>query len=636
VKKRIAVCGNGWNNEFLKIVLNGIRKCASEYGVDIYMFMNYSVREGVEYKDIGEANIYRLLDYGKVDGVILLANTFHLPEEFEYLTNKIKSENIPAISVEYQIPEIDFMGSDNYSGMYDLCNHIFNVHEVRKVAFVSGPEGHEECCSRRKALEDVMAVRGLSLTQDMIIYGDWNYVETVKRLPVWLEQQEEIPEAFICANDVMAMATCAVLKERNLRVPEDVIVTGFDHLESARKHVPKITTVDRNWQDMGYQSLKHLLDKLDGKATQNSVLIKSIGIPAKSCGCDYLEEKHDILYMDDNGVYDHIVNVVYWGGHLCDISESMVKVTKDEELHEWFNEFLVSEHQHEGEELYICLVDDFFSSIREGKPLRKRGYTDTVDVVCGIKEGKSFPRIQKMDITTMIPGYEPNDEESRLYLFLPLYDDEGNYGYVVFGNDIPMMYDYTLYNWLRNVKQSLSNVRQNMKLVELNKRLAKQSVTDGLTGVYNRMGCEGVAYPYLEKCHREGKQACLMFADINKMKVINDKYGHLQGDLAICTVAKVIRQVLSEEWIIVRYGGDEFLMVGVCDDDIEPQRLLDEIRIQLEKAACEMQLPYSLRAGVGYVMISPEESLNLSECLRKADEAMYQMKKKQHSEMKNK
>jgi hypothetical protein len=227
--------------------------------------------------------------------------------------------------------------------------------------------------------------------------------------------------------------------------------------------------------------------------------------------------------MDDNGMYDHLMNVVYWGGHLCDISESMVKVTKDEELHEWFNGFLVNEHQHEGDELYICLMDDFFSSIREGKTLRRRGFTDTVDVICGIKEGKSFPRIPKMELKRLVPGYETQSQESRFFLFLPIYDAECSYGYVVFGNEIPMMYDYTLYNWLRNVKLSLSNVRQNMKLVALNKRLSKLSYTDGLTGVYNRMGCEGIAYPFLEKCHEEGKFACMMFADINKMMIKEGK-----------------------------------------------------------------------------------------------------------------
>lgn len=633
MKKKIAVCGNGWNNEFLKVVLSGIRECATEHNVDIYVFMNYSYSEGVEYKDIGEANIFRLLDYADVDGVILLANTFHLPEEFDYLTSKIKSENIPAISLEYKLPEIDYMGSDNYSGMFDLCNHIFNVHEVSRIAFVSGPDDHEENIIRKKALEDAMEMRGLSLTPDRIICGEWNYVETVKRLPIWLDKQKECPQAFICANDVMAMATCAVLKDRHIRVPEDCIVTGFDHLGSARRHNPKITTVDRNWQDMGYQSLIQLLKKIEGAEVPSSVLIKSMGIPAKSCGCDYMEEKRDALHMDDNGMYDHLMNVVYWGGHLCDISESMVKVIKDEELHEWFNGFLVNEHQHEGDELYICLMDDFFSSIREGKTLRRRGFTDTVDVICGIKEGKSFPRIPKMELKRLVPGYETQSQESRFFLFLPIYDAECSYGYVVFGNEIPMMYDYTLYNWLRNVKLSLSNVRQNMKLVALNKRLSKLSYTDGLTGVYNRMGCEGIAYPFLEKCHEEGKFACMMFADINKMKMINDKFGHLQGDLAICTVAKVIQQVLTKDWIIVRYGGDEFLMVGECGEEVDPQKLLDEITIQLENSASEMQLPYTLKAGVGYVMISPDESLNLSDCLRRADEAMYQMKKKQHNEM---
>ena len=633
MKKKIAVCGNGWNNEFLKIVLSGIRESASKHNVDIYVFMNYSYSEGVEYKDIGEANIFRLMDFADIDGVILLANSFHLPEEFEYLTDKVKSLNIPAISLEYKLPGIDFMGSDNYSGMYDLCNHLFNVHEVNNIAFVSGPDDNEESIIRRRALEDAMEMRGLSLTEDRIIYGDWNYLETVKRLPKWLDGRKELPQAIICANDVMAMATCAVLKDRNIRVPEDCIVTGFDHLGTARRHNPKITTVDRNWQDMGYQSMEHLLNKIDGKDVPNSVLIKSMGIPAKSCGCDYTEEKRDALHLDDNGLYDHLVNVIYWGGHLCDITESMVKVTRDEELHEWFNAFLVNEHQHEGDELYICLMDDFFSSIREEKPLRRRGFTETVDVVCGIKDGENFPRIQKMDTTKLIPGYEPKDEESRFFLFLPIYDAESSYGYIVFGNEIPMMYDYTLYNWMRNVKLSLSNVRQNMKLVELNRRLSKLSYTDGLTGVYNRMGCEGIAYPFLEKCHEQGKNACMMFADINKMKVINDKYGHLQGDLAICTVAKVIQKVLTEEWIIVRYGGDEFLMVGECEDESEPRKLLDEITMQLENTAKEMQLRYSLKAGVGYVMISPEESLNLSDCLRRADEAMYQMKKKQHKEM---
>lgn len=632
MKKRIAICGNGWSNEFLKIVLDGARRCASGQNIDFLVFMNYSYSQGVAYRDIGEANIYRLLDYTDVDGIILLANTFNVPEEIEYLTEKIQKSHIPAVSLELQLKGIDYIGSDNYSGMYDMCNHIIGVHEVQKVAYVSGIKDNEENKVRRKALEDVLENYGLFLAEEDVICGDWNYMDVMEKLPVWLDERKELPGAIICANDVMAMAVCAVLKNRGIRVPEDVLVTGFDHLEAARKNNPKIATVDRNWGQMGYLAMHHLLDKIEGKETQSTLLVKSIGIPAKSCGCDYWEDFKNPYADEDNGLYQRLVNVVYWGGHLCDISESMAKIVADDELHERFNEFLVQDHQHEENELYICVMDDFFTTITGGFPLRKRGYTDTMDVICGIKNGESYPRVPKMPTGKLIPEYDENSEESHFYLFNPLYDSEGCYGYVVFANEISMMYDYTLYNWLRNVKQSIGNVRQNMRLVELNKRLSKLSLTDGLTGVYNRMGCEGVAYPFLERCHKKGKYAAMMFADINKMKQINDKYGHLQGDLAICTVARVIQKVLQKKWIIVRYGGDEFIMVGECSDQEQPQRLLDEITAELAIAVEEMQIPYNLKVGVGYVMISPDESLNLSDCLRRADEAMYLVKKKQHSE----
>ena len=629
MRKKIAVCGNGWNNEFLKVALDGIKRSAKENNVDLFVFMNYSHDEGVEYNDIGETNIYRLLDYAQMDGIILLGNTLHLLEEFQYLTDKVKDTGIPAISLEYQMQGIDFLGSDNYSGMYDICMHLLAVHEVENVVYIGGPEHNEENRIRRKAVEDALSSRGYTLMDSFC--GNWNYVETQRLLPAWLDAHEQVPDAFVCANDVMAMAVCAVLNDRDLKVPEDVIVTGFDHLKSAREHRPSITTVDRNWNDMGYQALYHLLWKINNKPVKEATYIKSCGIPARSCGCDFNYVK-DVLgqrVSEQGGTYDSMMNVVYWGGHLCDISESMTMVTSEEELHQKFNDFLEREHMHEGEEVYICLLDDFFSTLKEGVPLRKRGYTETVDVICGLHEGKGVKRIPKMDITQLVPGYDGESEEPGFYLFLPLYDREGHYGYVIFGTEIQMMYDYSLYNWLRNIKQSLGNVRQNIRLVELNKRLEKQSVTDGLTGVYNRMGCERIAYPYLEKCHKQGKEAVLMFADINKMKTINDKYGHLQGDLAICTVAKSIQNVLSEDWIVVRYGGDEFLMVGECGADKTATQLLDEIQTELENTTKEMMLPYPLKAGVGYVVISPEEKLDMSDCLKRADEAMYLMKKKQ-------
>lgn len=632
MKKKIAVCGNGWSNEYLKIVMRGIRQCAIDYNVDIFFFMNYSVSDGDEFVNACDANIYRLPDFKDFDGVVLLANTLHLQEEFDYLQKQIKDYNIPAVSLEYDLPDIDSFGSDNYSGMYELCCHLVEHHNVKDVLFVSGPKGNQESDSRRKALEDALAKHGYSLEEENVVYGNWFYYEVQDKVPAWLKGRSKLPDAVVCANDVMAMAASAILENMDIDVPGEVIVTGFDHLSSSMTFSPMIASVDRNWDNMSYQGLKYLLDKIDGKEDTKIRYVKSKAVPSESCGCAINESDKRRRKHENRGSYDRFVDSVFYEGHLCNVGDSMAKAMSDHELHVAITYYMQADCKYEGQEFYVCLVDNFFSALKDGTSLQKVGYTEKMDVICAIKDGKAQPRMM-IDRKELVPGYDPDSEGARFYVFLPIYTTEGCYGYAAFADEVPMMYDYRLVSWGKYLEQNLERARQNLVLVQLNEQLAELSVTDSLTGVYNRMGCEKKAYPFLEQCHAQGKTGVLMFADINKMKVINDKFGHIQGDVAICTVAKSIKEVLSDDWIVVRYGGDEFLMVGECTDEEQIKKMLREISEHLENNAVQMHLPYRLKAGVGYVLVEPDEQLDLSECLKKADDAMYLMKKKQHDEI---
>ena len=630
MKKKIAVCGSGWSNEYLKTVMSGIRKCAQDNNSDVFLLMNYTVTNAESYKESGEANIFRLLEYGTFDGVIILSNTLHTQEEYDYLCDIVKKKEMPAICLEYQLPGIDFIGTDNYSGMRELCEHLFRHHKISKPVFVSGPMENTESSIRRKALEDVMHENGIELTEEQIIYCNWNYYEVTEKLPKWLKDNPELPDVFVCANDVMAMAACEVLNNNGIRVPEDVMVTGFDRLESAVLYNPMIATVDRSWDDMGYRALECLLQKIRGNDLNISEFVNSKAVPAKSCGCE-LNVDYRNRQIKSLGVYNKIVNDAFWGGHLCDVAERLGRIVSDDELHVSFVTFLQNDHKYEGDEVYVCLVDSFFSSISGDAVLPEVGYTDTLDVIAALKDGIACPRIT-INTGELIPGYDSDAEGGRIYTFVPCFSADGCYGYVAFGNELSMMYDYSLYNWIRNLTECFGHIRQNIVLADMNRKLEILSVTDGLTGVYNRMGCEKIAYPYLEKCHREGKRAVMMFADINRMKRINDKYGHIQGDVAITTVAASIREVLTDAWTIVRYGGDEFLMVGECEKDEEADRLLKEIMERMQEKATKMKLPYKLKVGLGFVFVEPHENLDLTDCLRRADEAMYEMKKITHKE----
>jgi len=629
MKKKIAVCGNGWSNEYIEIALSGIRKCAKLNNADVFFLYNFSVDNTEEYTQIGHMNINRLLEFGNFDGVILLANTFHLQPEFDYLCETVKRLNLPSVSLEYPLPGIDFMGSDNYSGMHELCTHLVEHHQFRNFVYVSGPRGNTESDSRRKALEDVLSSHGLTLDDDNIIYGNWNYYEVQQFLPQWIASHDSLPDVFVCANDVMALAACSALRKLNLSIPEDVKVTGFDHLISSRYYYPTIASVDRNWDNMGFRSLKYLLDKIENRPAIPSQYVNSYAVYGESCGCNPPDTLPINRRIGAISSYENYVRSSFWSGHLCDIADCLSMIKTEEDLHANFNAYMVNDHANEGDEFYLCLVDNFFSSLKGGPALSQTGYTDTLNVICGLKDGVP---IEQMRINTkdLLPNYDPDGECGRMYIFFPLYNLEECYGYAVLGDEVPMLYDYSAYNWMRSISQNLHRVRQNITIAELNKQLEKLSVTDGLTGVYNRFGCEQIAYPYLEHCHAQGKDAVLMFADINKMKVINDKFGHLAGDTAICTVANVIREALSDDWIVVRYGGDEFLMVGEYSSERHPRKMIQDINDLLQMTTSKMQLPYTLKTGVGYVIIDADETLNLSECLKKADDAMYLMKKQQH------
>ena len=178
-----------------------------------------------------------------------------------------------------------------------------------------------------------------------------------------------------------------------------------------------------------------------------------------------------------------------------------------------------------------------------------------------------------------------------------------------------------------NMGQNIERLRQNLKMEEMNKRLSILSVTDALTGVYNRMGCEKIAFPLIERCYHAGQNAVMLFADINKMKMINDTYGHEHGDVAIRVTASALQMAVPPEWVVVRYGGDEFLVAGACESEAEAEKISETIQTLLTRMVKERNLPYPITVGLGAVYVKPEDELDLYRCLRIADAKMYKMKK---------
>ena len=625
MKKKIAVFGNGWSHEYLELVLGGIHTHAATCNVDLYTFINHSSGAENTKENKGEKSIFFLPDLTMFDGIILLANTMNLASEREYFTREITRLQIPAVCLEYELDGIPCIGTDTYSGVYELTSHIITEHGVKNIAYVSGPADHQENQLRLKAVNGALASIGKQVHADNIIFGEWSYYEALNTTSAWLETHE-LPDAFVCANDEMALGVCTVIDALGLKVPENVIVTGCDCIALSQRVYPILSTVARNWNDLGIKALDCVLQQINGNPVSPITSYNTSPVYGESCGCKVDDERRQLRRRSILEQHRKNKESTIYEWHLRQIDDFMTKISSIQDLKDHLGWNLSYSHSFEGNDFLICMVDSFIDKDFHAE------FTEEMDVYLRF-ENEQVQTHCKFPKKDLLPPLDVNPEKANSFLFLPLHIQDNLLGYVVFINHPEIVYDSdALYTWTRHISHNLERVRQNVHMEELNKKLTEVSMTDSLTGLKNRTGYDALAVPYLQKCQQEGKLGSMIFADINRMKLINDKYGHLQGDIALCTVADAIKETMPSDWIAVRFGGDEFIMVGSCTNKHEAEYLKERLSINLKKIIEERDLCFPLSASFGSVVMDPKENYSLEEYLRKADEAMYVMKQKAHAE----
>lgn len=380
---------------------------------------------------------------------------------------------------------------------------------------------------------------------------------------------------------------------------------------------------------MGYEGMTLLLEKMNGSEIAMSTVLQSTPVIGESCGCSVSLVKSDerLHSIISNYRVQREDTINEW--QLRYIDELFSKKNSVDGLKQSMNETFQYNHIFEGKDFMLCIVDRYFEEKESQEELKLGELTDCMDVYVNLVDGKAVP-MGKFPTKNLLPYYDGDTKETQVYLFVPLNTLEESVGYIVQKNNLKCVYEQSLYVWLRRVSQDLERVKQNIRLEELNKKLKEVSITDALTGLRNRTGFDVLALPYLLDCQKQGKNSAIVFADVNKMKTINDMYGHLQGDLALCTVAEAIKKSLPRNWIAVRYGGDEFLMVGECSDTEEAEEITENLRKELESLKDRRRLIFNLSVSTGSVVMYPEEKNNLEEYLRRADEAMYEAKQRFH------
>ncbi|MBA4156821.1 MAG: GGDEF domain-containing response regulator [Gemmatimonadetes bacterium] len=164
-------------------------------------------------------------------------------------------------------------------------------------------------------------------------------------------------------------------------------------------------------------------------------------------------------------------------------------------------------------------------------------------------------------------------------------------------------------------------------------QIRTMSLMDELTGVHNRRGFFTLAEQQIRIAERKERNTVLLFADLDGMKEINDRFGHQEGDSALIEAARVLRATFRQTDVVARLGGDEFVMLGVEACPGSAEIMVSRLIANIEASNAAPDRAYPLSMSTGCICYNPTHRRTLDSLLAEADALMYAQKqaRKRHN-----
>lgn len=626
MNKRIAVFSTAWNGEVVGEILAGMSQKVKETKDDLFIFNTFGGYEGDDVYNNCEYNIFNLALLGEIDAALILSNNVYASARLAGIIEGIRKKNIPVINIEKDIPSVHFSGTDNYAAMTAMVEHLILVHNCKSFNYVGGPADNIENMQRRKAFEDTLDRYHIAWGIENI--REYSFVQNDGKTAYesFAESGLAVPDAVVCANDEMAKGYIRALEKHGYKVPENVRVTGFDNTFDAQSFQPSIASVDRNNRRLGEMCIEQILGMLEGKEYPHATYAPFALNTNQSCGCQKcmderirVQKKYDMNYL-------HLRSNRYM---MSRMERELLVCQNGEQMNAALSRGL---YMMNISKCNIMINADEFSQKYTSKyiePCRTEGF-DTSMVVAFHNQPVFEEMPPVMPTSQLLPdGYLEDGKDSHTVFFLPLHLKGRLFGYCVAEDLIDMLADSDLFFFINNLNLAVEIIRQNAYTFMLSRKFEQMYLYDAMTGAYNRFALKNLAEPLMQRNTHEGKRTLFMFADMDGLKKINDTYGHDTGDLAIKVMAETMNEAGNEmDFLCIRYGGDEFILVGTCQNAQEAEIIKQNILHRLSEISQKYEKLKNMSLSIGYILTDTDSNEdNIDEYINRADAMMYKMKK---------
>lgn len=287
--RRIGFLIDGLLSRYQVRLFDAVRRSAQQRGALVVGFPgSYLVGADSEPLTFDGSFVYELVSPSSVDGIIVASNLILDRAGAGRIRSLQQAGQVPMVSIG-PMPGVTTVDVDNRRGLERVIEHLIVDHGRRRLAFIRGPVTNPDSLERERVYRTTLAKHGIEPTSDLIVTGNFLESSGAAAVRILLDERHvsmERLDAIVAANDQMATGAMQELNARGVRIPEDLVVVGFDDDDHARSANPPLTTVAQPIASLGAAAVGLLIAKLEGQEPAECTILDTIPILRRSCGCN--------------------------------------------------------------------------------------------------------------------------------------------------------------------------------------------------------------------------------------------------------------------------------------------------------------------------------------------------------------
>lgn len=569
----------------------------------------------------GAFGVFDAISYEKLDALIIFRDAFQSEEVVERIVEKAKQNNVPVFMIHGKHKDCYSIYSRSLSTFETLIKHVIKDHKADDLFFINGVPEKKEAQDRlgvfKKALEDC----NIQFDESKTAYGGFES-EKASSVVADIIKEKRVPKAFICANDDMAIGTIQTLKANGYRVPEDVIVTGYDGIEITNYFEPKISTCAENIDSLVDITIKLLDEIKDPDSKPRAIIDDYSAVLTESCGCfrkdEYIKDRllNAKMFEQIYTTRKHESDLFNWINHAATLSDIG-------NLREELQEHIVNKSA-------LCLNPDFEHLFTDSLSYSD-SYPETMQVYVACDRNYKPIDISEFSTKDMVPDFDSWVLDEDMYVLNSVYVGSMALGYYAVKTSKPNRKIGMINRLAAIINMAFSGIYNKITTKSLSYNLETARTTNPISGFMNMIGLQKWFDDFSIEEVNHQRALSVEIYNIGKYRYILENYGVSEIREVVSFLANELRNVASSKNTVIAQVSDEDCVILYFSEPKEGQEAVEKLQREVNDAFgsvineynAKNKKPYTLEIRTGSCRLAPGWEDKLNTMIKLANGDMY-------------